>query len=170
VTAPSTNGHGASTASGSAPSSVPSYGLVMRFTVVVDSQKSLGSWSSCSGLSVSFEHEAFKEGGNSEYARFLPKNVSYEKITLERAMDKTHSASVQQWLQDVIKKWILSDDDGRQYEGSTVVITLYDSRNSKVASWTLRNAIPTSWSGPSLSGKGNDVAVEKLQLIHAGFL
>lgn len=40
----------------------------------------------------------------------------------------------------------------------------------EVATWVLRNAIPQSWQGPTLSAKSGDVAIEKLVLNHRGFL
>jgi len=39
-------------------------------------------------------------------------------------------------------------------------------RNKPAMTWTLRNAWPTKITGPSLNAKGNDFAVEQLDLAH----
>ena len=51
----------------------------------------------------------------------------------------------------------------------TVTIKLLNEtgdRNKPAMTWTLRNAWPTKITGPSLNAKGNDFAVEQLDLAH----
>ena len=162
------------------------YGLTMWFKVVVDgdgSGQSLGLWSSCSGLGVNFNPEQLKEGGNYDGALWLPGEISYGQIVLERAMDRVGSAQVRSWLARVAAGWINADEAGAGPPGPVIgahraatqlVITLYSNLKQttceQIASWTLRNAIPVAWAGPTLSAKGSEVAVEKLTIAHRGFL
>jgi phage tail-like protein len=37
-----------------------------------------------------------------------------------------------------------------------------------VARWTFENAWPSKYDGPTLSGKGNEVAIESLEPAHEG--
>lgn len=154
----------------------PEYGMAMWFKVVVAGVKGsdLGFWSSCSGLGVTFGTEQVREGGNND-PLFLPGELGYGNITLERAVQRTDSARVQAWLQQVATDWINGPEGGApQQQGFPVTITVYDNAgqdaSQPVATWQLRNAVPVSWSGPTLSAKGGDVAVEKLVLAHRGFL
>ena len=51
----------------------------------------------------------------------------------------------------------------------TVVITLLDEARNPVVTWSLRNAQPKKWVGPTLAAKGGgEVAMEELHLVHEG--
>jgi phage tail-like protein len=57
--------------------------------------------------------------------------------------------------------------DGDQTQGRTVIIQLMDESRQNVAqTWTLTNARPVKLSGPALTGKGTDVAVEEFHLVY----
>lgn len=157
----------------STPDDPKNYGLLMRFKVVVNAVKELGDWSVCSGLGVNFKHETYNEGGVYEYPRLLPGTMEYTDVTLERPIDAASFKTVQDWLTDVRNKWIYGD--ATKYKGDSVTITLYGTAGNgrkldKVADWTLLNALPMSWTGPSMNAETNKVATEKLVLKHQGFL
>jgi phage tail-like protein len=61
--------------------------------------------------------------------------------------------------------WIDAVRNGDQTQLRTVTIQLMDEeRINPVQEWVLTNARPTKYTGPSLTGKGTDVAVEELVL------
>ncbi|HVV22854.1 MAG TPA: phage tail protein [Pseudonocardiaceae bacterium] len=162
------------TATGTAQRAPENLGMAMRFAVTLDGdQMSLGDWSSCQGLAVTFNHETYDEGGFYEHPRLFPGRVAYGDVTLERAITNDSWRVVQGWLTDVQNNWI--NGDATRYSGNTAVITLYGSsvsegRIAKIAWWTLRDVLPVSWTGPTLSARSNEVAVEKLTIRHQGFL
>jgi phage tail-like protein len=157
----------------------PGFGMTMWFSVVVPSldagrPTSLGSWSSCSGLDVTFTPEGpFEEGGNYTRPRHLPGKIGYSKITLERAMTVEGTAKVRKWLQDEAKAWVRGE---ATVPGTrpAVVITLFSGIGPsavKIHTWELQEAIPVSWAMPSFSTAGSGgFALEKLVLQHSGFL
>ena len=57
----------------------------------------------------------------------------------------------------------------RLVEGSEAILdvepTLLDEARTVVCRWVLRGAQPRKWSGPALSAKGKDVAIEELVLV-----
>lgn len=62
-----------------------------------------------------------------------------------------------QWL-DAVRK-------GSQTALKTVVIELLsEDRETTAMTWTLKNARPMKYTGPSFNGKGTDVAIEELVL------
>lgn len=171
----------------------PRYGMTMWFKVIVTDPaggtKDLGQWSSCQGLGVSLETEAVWAGGDHQAPYFRPKQISYPNITLERAMRKEHCDQVTAWLTLVAGKWIGGDEGGsamvdgksggkaseRPFRGTAVRVMLFSSLTGSatkrlVGQWKLRDAIPISWSAPTLNGSGGGVAIEKLVLMHRGFL
>lgn len=135
-------------------------GLAMRFEVVVDGDIDLGGWHSCSGLAVQFTLEERREGGTNGHSHWLPGQIKYPKITLARAMNEADSRKVMTWL----------SQKANDLKGGTASITLRDARGGTVASWSLRNVFPSTWTGPNLDAKTSAVAIEKLELAHEGFL
>ncbi|GAA3435266.1 phage tail protein [Kutzneria kofuensis] len=141
-------------------------GLVTRFHVTVDGVD-LGGWARCSGLSVDFKPEVWYEGGNYQHPTYLPGQIEYPPITLQRAMNAQDTPRVQAWLSSKAQSWVNADSSGG---GGTAQITLFDSKAQKVASWSLRNVYPSKWDGPELDARTLGVAIESLQLVHEGFL
>jgi phage tail-like protein len=141
-------------------------GLQTRFRVTVDGIN-LGGWSKCSGLTVEFKSTPVKEGGNYDYQTILADCIEYKPITLERAMNAAESAKVQGWLRSKVSGWMNAMQSGG---GATAKITLLDSHLHDVSSWSLRNVYPAKWDGPDLSTSTFGIAVEKLTLVHEGFL
>lgn len=140
-------------------------GLAMRFDVIVDGY-SLGSWSSCKGLTVAFDTIKINELGQHAWTTNLPNRAKYTPVTLTRAMTAGDWDTTKRWLQRVIGDgWVT----GAATE-HTATITLRDAKRAEVAVWSLRNALPSAWKGPQLDAAGKAVALETLELIHEGFL
>lgn len=152
------------------------FGLAMRFAVSFSSGdgtvQSLGEWSACKGLRVEFRTETVKRGGEYGYEVKLPVQVAYGPVTLERAMNYRTSQRLQSWLAGLVQTWMDSGggDGITTAPAGSVTITLLDMHQNVVASWTLNQAFPVSWSGPALDAKGSTVAIESLTLEHQGFL
>jgi phage tail-like protein len=161
---------------------IPEYGITMWFRVTVGLQSGdLGQWSSCDGLGVDFDHKDVGVGGVYDRQMLVPVGVKYREISLSRAMTTTTSGQVRSWLEHVTAQWINSPEGGapqprsgggnRFHPGTTMTIELYHKLDqAPVASWTLRDVVPKSWSAPSLSSTNGSVAMETLVLSHGGFL
>jgi phage tail-like protein len=131
----------------------------------------LGEWSSCKGLKVEFKTETVKSGGGYNGEVKLPAQVVYSPVVLERAMEQRYSQNLQAWLGRLVDKWMDYDGTGQApTPAGSVLIVLQDVLQKPVASWTLANAYPVSWSGPVLDAKQNAVAIETLTIEHGGFL
>ena len=148
-------------------------GLAMRFKVEVAAAGviQLGSWTSCEGLKVEFKYESVRAGGEYDDTHVLPLHVSYGPVTLKRAVEPPYSTAVQDWLKSVATEW--TQGMGEAAVGKAVTITLFDVYQNiakPAAQWTLQNAFPMSWSGPSMTAKTNEIAMETLVLEHSGFL
>ena len=170
-----TAAYGASSAASATRSdpTLRAFGLSMRFAVTFssgDGIDGLGEWSSCKGLKVDFKTEPVKLGGAYDYEVKLPAQVAYGPVVLERAMEKQSSRDLQAWLGRLVANWMNQADSGESPPMGTVDIVLQDVHQNEVASWSLRNAYPVSWSGPALDAKGSTIAIETLTLEHQGFL
>lgn len=155
----------------------PSLGMSMRFRVRVEGLGSggtsspnldLGSWQSCSKLEMGLSYKEVSQGGGHLVDGWLPDKLTYPPVTLERSMEKNSSSKVQEWLKELIKKW-----DGYPNgapPSTSVIITLLDYQLNEVMEWTLSEARPIKWTGPSLSATDNKVAIESLTIAHSGFI
>ncbi|WP_405059634.1 phage tail protein [Kribbella sp. NBC_01505] len=158
------------------PSASP-YGMTMWFDVSVARLdglvRPLGLWSGCSGLEVQLVPEGpLDEGGNYTVPRYLPGKLTYGKVTLERAMTQEGAGAVQSWLEEQSAQWVEGQDD-RQPWSTTVSIRLHRSvsgEDSMIHEWVLENAMAASWTVPAFNTKGGGIALEKLTLVHGGFL
>ncbi len=135
------------------------FGMSMRFDVVVGGID-LGGWASCDGLKVNFGLKKIRSGGNNEFDVYLPDKVNYTNLTLKRAMNAKDSGKVMSWLRSMVDS----------VNGDAATITLRDSHNEVVSSWTFANVRPMSWKGPTLNSTAKEVASEILELVHEGFL
>ena len=92
-------------------------------------------------------------------------------VTLKRAVEKPYSDSVQTWLRQVAAQWRSGGDLSAIAKTVTIdLLDVYLNPDEPACSWTLANAFPAAWSGPSLSVKSGEIASETLVLEHEGFL
>ena len=116
------------------------------------------SFTECSGLSTTTEVIENREGGDNVTVRKLPGKTSYSDISLKWGL--TSSTELWDWRQQII------DGNVVRKNGSIVVFDLDNS--TEVARWNFVRAWPTKWEGPTLSAKGNDIAIDTLVLAHEG--
>jgi|HubBroStandDraft_6_1064221.scaffolds.fasta_scaffold1202161_2 phage tail-like protein len=63
-----------------------------------------------------------------------------------------------------LSAWIQAVRSGGSAIRRNVVLTLRDSAGVPMTSWRFSDAYPTKYAGPTLGGKGNDIAIEELVL------
>jgi phage tail-like protein len=136
-----------------------SLGMAHRFYVVVGGQ-SLGDWSKCSGLKVTWDKVEHRPGDVVNGVWFYPGTAKYEPIKLSRAAEAKGSQLTQTWLKQI----------SIRNTPSSGSITMYDSHNLPVCSWTLDSMFPLSWDIDSFDAGASKVALENLSIIHSGFL
>jgi phage tail-like protein len=119
----------------------------------------VGGFSDVSGLGVDVSYSEYRNGNEPfNTVRKVPNTHKNDDVTLKRGL--IGSADLFAWLKEV--------RDGTA-DARTVTITLMDEARNPVATWTLRNAQPKKWSGPTLAAKGGgEVAMEELHLVHEG--
>lgn len=132
-----------------------------NFVVEVNGAE-IAAFSEVSGLDSENTPIEYREGADATNApRQLPGIEKYAHVVLKRGV--TGSTALWDWRKEV-------RDGGSSFPPSrAVVIKLLNEkhdRNSPAMTWTLTNAWPTKLTGPSLNAKGNDFAVEQLDLVH----
>jgi len=110
-----------------------------------------------SGLSLEVTEAEYRNGNEKEnHVRKMNGLYKAGDVTLKRGVIGV----------DDFFRWIKDVRDGSQEARKTVVIALKDeARSATVMTWTLTNAKPKSYKGPTLNAKGgSDVAIEELVL------
>ena len=128
-----------------------------NFLVEIDGIVTAG-FSECSGLSSETEVIEYREGNERTLGvRKIPGLTRYGNVTLRRGI--TTNRDLWDWRQTVI--------DG-QVSCRTVAITLLDESATPVMRWSLREAWIVKIEGPLLRARGNEVAIESIELAHEG--
>ena len=123
-----------------------------RFLVEIDGIVQAG-FADCSGLSSTIESIEYREGGDSLTVRKLPGKISYADITLKWGLTATRE----------LYDWHAQCASGSlplpRKNGS---IVLLDRSGQEAVRWNFFAAWPTKWEAPSLSAKGNEMAIATL--------
>jgi phage tail-like protein len=116
------------------------------------------SFTECTGLSSTTEVIEHREGGDNTTVRKLQGKTAYGNVTLKYGV--TASPELWAWRQRIV--------DGTVDRRNISLVVLDLDRTTEVARWNIVRAWPTKWEGPSFNAKGNDVAIDTLELAHEG--
>lgn len=125
-----------------------------NFLVEIDGVAAAG-FAEASGLSTETDVIEYRNGNEPATVRKLPGLTKYANVVLKRGI--TRDSSLWDWRKTVI--------DG-QVQRRNVQIRLLDEARQPVVSFTLYEAWPVKYEGPILNAKGNEVAIETLEIAH----
>jgi phage tail-like protein len=114
----------------------------------------VGGFSDVTGFGASTDPIEYREGGENRTVRKLPGMTKYTNVVLKWGL--TDSKVLYEWYRDVVNGKIV------RRSGSIVVYDI-DGLTEKVR-WNFFEAWPTKWDAPDFTAKGNDIAVETLEL------
>ncbi len=125
-----------------------------NFLVEIEGVPSAG-FAEASGLSTETEVIEYRNGNEPTRVRKLPGLTKYTNVVLKRGI--TRDSSLWDWRRTVI--------DG-QLQRRSVQIRLLDEARQPVVSFTLYEAWPVKYEGPAYVARGNDIAIETLEIAH----
>lgn len=119
----------------------------------------IGGFSDVSGLGTEVKYSEYRNGNERfNTVRKVPGTHTVDDVTLKRGL--VGSEDLWAWLRGV--------RDGTA-DPRNVIIQLLDEARRPVVTWSLRNAQPKKWTGPTLAAKGGgEVSMEELSLVHEG--
>jgi phage tail-like protein len=133
-------------------------GSSLYFRLMIDGQD-MGVFNGCEGLAVEVEVEDYSEGGNNGYVTRLPTRLKHSTLKLTRPLTPDSSK---------LTAWISSITTGVMRP--TVQIAALRADGSQVAQWGLLEALPSSWTGPTLDPSSTTVATETVEIVFHGFI
>jgi phage tail-like protein len=121
-----------------------------------DTESAQAGFQEVSGLGVEFTPAEYRNGNEKLNApRKINGMYKIPDVTLKRGV--IGATDLYEWINQI--------KGGSQEALRTVRIQLLsEDRSAVAATWTLVNARPMKYTGPSLNGKGNEVAIEELVL------
>jgi phage tail-like protein len=123
-----------------------------RFLVEIKGVTQAG-FNDCSGFGASTDPIEYREGGDPSATRKLPGQTKFNNIVLKWGI--TDNTDLFDWYTGIVNG-IYDARDGS--------IILQDTEGTEKIRWNFFTAWPTKYSAPELTAKGNDVAIETLEL------
>jgi len=119
----------------------------------------IGGFSDVSGLGTEVTYAEYRNGNERfNTVRKISNTHKVDDVTLKRGVVGS----------DDLWNWLKGVRDGTA-DPRNVTVTLLDEARNPVVTWSLRNAQPKKWTGPTLAAKGgSDVAMEELSLVCEG--
>ena len=114
---------------------------------------------SVSGLSVEYDVESYKEGGENRFEHQLPLRTKYPDLSLKRGL-LTDSQVIQ---------WFLDAFENRQFSTAQVNVSLLNEQHQPLVSWNVFGAWPKKWSVSDFNAQENAIVVESMDLCYTYF-
>jgi|SRR5437879_5944954 len=131
--------------------------LGFNFIIEIESS-ALGGFSEASGLTQDTDIVPYREGADPQMnVRQLMGLRKYNNIMLKRGF--TTSRTLWLWRLNIING--VAD----RRNGSVV---LRDELRKRVVEWHFEQGWISKYEGPALNAKGNDVAIESIEIVHEG--
>lgn len=137
----------------------PPWGFYYKVAFGISKDKNDVRFQTVSGLSVEYDMEEFKEGGENRFTHKLPVRTRYADLVLRRGM-LTDSAVVD-WCFDAFRD--------RQFTPCDVDVILMNEAGSALRTWSVAQAIPKKWSVSDLNANESAIVIETLELSYRYF-
>jgi phage tail-like protein len=137
----------------------PPWSFYYRVEFSVSKNKDDVRFQAVSGLSVEYDVEEYREGGENRFAHKLPVRTKYTDLVLKRGM--LTGSEVLQWLLRAFRD--------REFEPTDVNVILMNEKGEPLRTWKVAHAIPRKWTISDLNANENSVVVETLELSYRYF-
>lgn len=137
----------------------PPLGFHFRVEFGISGNLADARFQSVSGLSVEYDYESFREGGENRFEHKLPVRTKYGDMVLKRGM--LTDSEVINWCNRAFRD--------RQFEPSDVTIILLNEKSEPLKTWKVAHAIPKRWMVSDLNSTENAIVIETLELTYQYF-
>ena len=137
----------------------PPWSFYYRVEFGVSKNKDDVRFQAVSGLSVEYDVEEYREGGENRFTHKLPVRTKYADLVLKRGM--LTGSEVLQWLLRAFRD--------REFEPTDLNVILMNEKGEPLRTWKVAHAIPRKWAISDLNANENSVVVETLELSYRYF-
>jgi phage tail-like protein len=137
----------------------PPWGFYYRVEFDISQNKKDVRFQTVSGLSLEYEMEEFKEGGENRFVHKLPVRTKFSDMVLKRGM----------LADSEVIQWCLRAFRDREFEPANVTVILMNEKSEPLRTWKVAHAIPKKWLISDLNANENAVVIETLELTYRYF-
>lgn len=112
-----------------------------------------------SGLTIEYDTESYKEGGENRFEHKLPVRSKYADLSLKRGMLKDSK----------VIEWCLKAFVNREFKPVQVNVFLLNEKHEAIKHWEVIDAWPKKWSVSDLNAQENSVVIETLDMAYKYF-
>ena len=137
----------------------PPWGFYYKVEFSISQDKNDVRFQTASGLSVEYDMEEYKEGGENRFTHKLPVRTKYADMVLKRGM--LIDSAIIQWCMDALRN--------RVFRPADVNVILMNEKGEPLRTWKVAHAIPKKWIVSDLNANDNALVVETLELSYRYF-
>lgn len=137
----------------------PPWAFYYKVEFGIGKDKNDTRFQSVSGLSVEYDMEEFKEGGENRFSHKLPVRTKYADMVLKRGM-VTDSAVIA-WFLDAFRE--------RTFAPADVSVILMNEKGDPLRTWKVVHAIPKKWQVSDFNANDNALVIETMELSYRYF-
>lgn len=137
----------------------PPWGFYYKVEFDISKNKNDVRFQGVSGLSVEYDMEEYKEGGENRFTHKLPVRTKYADLVLKRGM-LTDSSVVE---------WFLKAFRDRELAPTNVAVILMNEKSEPLRTWKVAHAVPKKWIVSDLSANDNAIVIETMELSYQYF-
>lgn len=137
----------------------PPWGFYYRVEFAFGREPDDTRFQTVSGLTVEYETEEYKEGGENRFVHKLPVRTKYSDLVLKRGM----------LVRSEVLDWFLRAFRDRIFEPRDVAVVLMNEQGQPLRTWKVAHAVPRKWSVSDLNANENSIVVETLELTYQYF-
>jgi len=137
----------------------PPWSFYFKVEFSISKNKNDVRFQAVSGLTVEYDMEEFKEGGENRFTHKLPVRTKYADLVLKRGM----------LIDSDVINWCLRAFRDREFKPAELSITLMNEKGEPLRVWNVTHAIPKKWTVSDLNANDNSVVIETLELIYQYF-
>ena len=138
----------------------PPWGFYYRVEFGISQNRNDVRFQSVSGLSVEYDYESFKEGGENRFEHKLPIRTKYADMVLKRGM-LTEGSEVREWFLDAFQN--------RSFQPADINVILMNESGEPLRTWKVTHAIPKKWLVSDFNANENAIVIETLELTYRYF-
>lgn len=137
----------------------PPWGFYYKVEFSISKEKDDVRFQAVSGLSVEYDMEEYKEGGENRFTHHLPAHTKYADMILKRGM-VTGSEVID---------WFLSAFRERNFVPADVNVILMNEKGEPLRTWKVVHAIPKKWLVSDFNSNDNAIVIETMELSYRYF-
>lgn len=141
------------------PAYYPPWGFYYKVDFAISRNTDDSRFQTVSGLSVEYDTEEYKEGGENRFTHKLPVRTKYADLQLKRGM----------LTDSTVITWFLDAFRARVFEPSDLHVILMNERGEPLRTWNVVHAVPKKWTVSDLNANENSIVVETMELTYRYF-